>query len=385
MGLGGADLGYAGLNELLEEMETAPELYRPSAFWKELVAVGLKQLEISGFENFKRSVNMTYFNWNVLGILQHQFLPVFWSWCRRPEWRVLTARFPGYRSELPGARSYRSVSNFRLRLPDVASFNPVAAVLYRLYVAMLWEYVSKQDPLKLLSSLDEPRLGNPFLVHYKGRSISQDLCNSVHEFNSATGADLSAPRPWNVAELGAGYGRLAYVFLKAIPSCTYCIIDIPPALNVAQEYLTKVFPDEAAFRFRPFKRYEDIQMEFESCRIRFLAAHQIALLPPKQFDRFVNISSLHEMTYPQIKNYLEQIDRLSRGRFYTKQWRVSQARVNGLVITESEYPIPPSWTRIYHRRHPIQRMFFHALYEVGGKPASALDQPVPVAARGHEA
>ena len=73
------------------------------------------------------------------------------------------------------------------------------------------------------------------------------------------------------------------------------------------------------------------------------------------------------MTYPQIKNYLEQIDRLCRGRFYTKQWRVSQARVNGLVITEAEYPIPQSWTRIFHRRHPIQRMFFHALYEVGDR------------------
>jgi putative sugar O-methyltransferase len=358
---------HAGLNELLEEMKTAPEIYRPSAFWEELTAVGLKQLESGGFENFKRSVNMTYFNWNVVGILQHQFLPVFWSWCRRPAWRVLGARFRGYRSALPAARVYRSVSDYRLRLPDVASFNPVSAILYKLYVAMLWEYVAKQDPLRLISSLDEPSLGNPFRVDYKGRSTSQDLCNSVHEFYSAGGADAPAGQSWNVAELGAGYGRLAYVFLQAVPSCTYTIIDIPPALNVAQEYLTRIFPHEAAFRFRPFKRYEEVQAEFQSSRIRFLAAHQIALLPPKQFDLFVNISSLHEMTYPQIKNYVEQIDRLCRGRFYTKQWRVARAAVNGPVITESEYPFPMSWTRVYQRRHPIQRMFFHALYEVGDR------------------
>jgi putative sugar O-methyltransferase len=358
-------LDHARVKELLEEMKTAPEIYRPSPFWQELTAVGLKQLEGGGFENFKRSVNMTYFNWSVPGILQHQFLPMFWSWCRRPTLSVLGARFHGYQSTLPAARIYRSVSDYRLRLPDVASFNPVAAILYKVYVAMLWEYVNRQDALELISSLDEPSLGNPFLVEYKGRFTSQDLCNSVHEFYSATSDDASAYQFWNVAELGAGYGRLAYVFRHAAPSSTYTIIDIPPALNVAQEYLTTIFPHVAAFRFRPFTRYEDVQGEFESSRIRFLAAHQIALLPPKQFDLFVNISSLHEMTYPQIKNYLEQIGRLCRGRFYTKQWRIARTAVNGPVITESEYPIPASWTCLYHRQHPIQRMFFHALYEVG--------------------
>lgn len=357
----------AGLNELLDEMKTAPEIYRPSPFWEELTAVALKQLETGGFENFKRSVNMAYFNWNLVGILQHQFLPVLWNWTQRPAVSVFGARFEGYRSALPAARVYRSVSDYRLRLPDVASFNPASALLYKLYVAMFWEYVAARDPLALAATLDEPGLGNPFRIDYKGRSTSQDLCNSIHEFYSAAGANVSANCAWNIAELGAGYGRLAYVFLRALPRCTYTIIDIPPALNVAQEYLTQVFPHETAFRFRRFQRYEDVQAEFESSRIRFLAAHQIALLPPKQFDLFVNISSLHEMTRQQIENYVQQIDRVCRGRFYTKQWRVARTAVNGALITESEYPFPASWTRVYHRRHPIQRMFFHALYEVGAR------------------
>jgi len=79
----------------------------------------------------------------------------------------------------------------------------------------------------------------------------------------------------------------------------------------------------------------------------------------------VNISSLHEMTDAQTENDVGQIDRLCRGRFFTKQWWVSQARANGLVIREFEYPIPPLWTRIYRWRHPIQRLFFMALYDIG--------------------
>jgi putative sugar O-methyltransferase len=358
-------LATRGLHELLEEMERAPEVYRPSAFWHELTALGLEQLESGGLENFKRSVNMTYFNWGVLGILRHQVLPVFAHWCRARRGRVLGARFSGYGSPGPSARNRQTVSNFRMRIPLLASFGPLAAFVYKTYVAMLWERVSEDDALGLLARLDEPSFGNPFLVHYRGRAASQDLCNSVHEFYSAGAATAAGGPEFAIAELGGGYGRLAHVCLEALPSATYCLIDIAPALYVAQEYLTRVFPTEKIFRFRTFRTYEEIRSEFESSRIRFLAAHQIELLPPKQFDLFVNISSLHEMNWAQIANYLSQIDRLCRGSFYTKQWRVSQAKVNGLVIREFDYPIPPSWRRCYHRRHPIQRMFFEALYRVG--------------------
>lgn len=333
---------------LLELLADASDLYRPSPYWEPLVKAGVRQLGDSGFENFKRTVNMKYFNWNVLGIMRHQFLPVLRHWLRHPDPAVLGSNFPNYQER---------------REPGIKNFNPASALIYRLYVAMLWEYVAEEDSLGLFAALSEPTVGNPFLVYYKGRATSQDLCNSVHEFYRAGGAEAVGGRPFHVVELGAGYGRLGFVFLKALPQSTYCVIDIPPALNLAQEYLRTVFPGEIIFAFRRFHRYEDVQDEFESARIRFLAAHQIELLPPKQVDLVLNISALHEMTSAQIRNYLQQIDRICGGRFYTKQWRVSRARVNGFVVREMEYPIPTSWKCLYHRRHPIQRMFFEALYQ----------------------
>lgn len=352
------------LNDLVEEMETAPAVYRPSPFWQELTALGLRQLEQGGFENFKRSVNMTYFNWGVLGILQHQFLPVFAQWCRHPTWSVFRAKFPRYRTDAQGVGTTATVSNFRLRIPTVKSFGPASAFVYKLYLAMLYEFVEAGDKAGLLSMLEEPELGNPFSIRYRDRWISQDLCNSVHEFYAAGAGELSLDQPCDVAELGAGYGRVGYVFLRALPHSTYTVIDIPPALNVAQEYLSRVFPAEHVFGFRRFARYEDVREEFEGARIRFLAAHQVELLPAKRFDLLLTISSLHEMSRPQIENYLAQIDRVCRGRFYTKQWRVSQASVNGLVIGEDEYPIPKSWNEVYRHRHLVQRKFFEALYDV---------------------
>jgi putative sugar O-methyltransferase len=337
------------LTEMMGAMERAPALYKPSVFWKQLLERHIDELQRDGFENFKRTLNMKYFNWGVLGIVRHQLTPVLRAWLTKPSAQPLSAGFSGY------AQAQRNGSR-------VKSFSTASALVYRTYVAMLADLVAASDPMNLLTRLAEPEIGNPFRVHYRGQWMSQDLCNSIHEFYSAT-SDLSRTTPGlRVAELGAGYGRLGQVFLSALPGASYCVIDIPPALYVSQRYLTELYPDVKTFRFREFTSFEDVRAEFEASTLRFLAAHQIELLPADAFDLFVNISSLHEMTAEQIANYLRQIDRVTRGHFYSKQWKVSRAQVNGFTIREHEYPLPATWGEVFHRQHPIQRMFFEALY-----------------------
>lgn len=338
----------APLRQMLDDFDRAPALYHPSPFWRELVADHIQQLEDWGIGQFKRTVGRRYFHWGLMGIFAHQFSAVAWHWLRHPDASVFTAELPDYD---------------RPRGAGIVTLNPVAAWFYKVYVAMLARLVWQQDREGLCRTIEEPAVGNPLRVRFCDRWVSQDLCNSVHEFYSAWRSD---PRDSHarIAELGAGYGRLAYVFLKALPSSSYTIIDIPPALYVAQEYLKATFPGEKVFHYRPFESYAEVQEEFESSRIRFLMAHQIELLPPKQFDLFMNISSLHEMTREQITLYLQQVHRLCCGRFYTKQWRTSRSPQNQFVIREHEYPIPASWQLLTHRRHPIQRWFFEALYEV---------------------
>jgi putative sugar O-methyltransferase len=340
------------LAEILGDFKNVPEIYRPSPFWEDLAAAGIRQLEETGFDNFKRTVNTRYFNWRLLGILRHQFFAVARQWATSPRVSVVKATFPQPRAAL----------NDR-----AASFNTAEAWLYKTFVAMYADVVERQDPRRLLRSLEEPALGNPFLICHNGRRISQDLCNSVHELYSILGPEgLPPPRlpSPSFAEIGAGYGRLAYIILKAVPDARYCIVDIPPALYLSQRYVTTLFPELPVFRFRPFASYGEVSGEFEQSRIRFIAPHQLALLPAKSIDYFINVSSFHEMTVAQVKNYFDLIDRLCRGRLYTKQWRVSRAQVNACTLREHDYPVPSHWRTIFQRRHPIQRMFFDALYEV---------------------
>lgn len=342
--------GKKVLDSMFEELEKSPSIYQPSKFWSLLNKVHMIYLSNGGFKDFKRSINTRYFDWGALGIAVHQLAPILNEILEGNFALLLKSKFLNYNLNLNGTK-------------DVRQFNYITAFIYKIYVASLFEYIIKNDELKILDKIEEPLIGNPFVINYKGKLISQDLCNSVYDFISIF-RDISLPKKAKIAELGAGYGRVGYVILKMMPDSIYCVIDIPPALFIAQNYLSKVFSKEKIFKFRPFESFKDVRKEFEQSHIQFLMPHQIKLLPKKYFDLLINISSLHEMTRKQIKHYLEQIDRLGKGYFYTKQWRKSRVRDNQ-NISESEYPIPKNWKIINKRdRHPIQRMFFDTLYRI---------------------
>ena len=349
--------GLPALDEMVAEMEQAPHVVRPSAYWEFLNNLNLAQLSDSGFVRFKRTVNQNYFNWPTRHLRDDQFRAVAWHWLRNPTRRVFAARLRDSGSVEVGGDRHEMLSS---RLDRFA---------YALYVALFWERVRASDRLGLLERLEEPDLGAPVSVVYRGRQISQDLCNSVLEFYSVVDAlPAGVLEGRRVLELGPGYGRVAWVFLHAIPTCRYLLCDIPPALAVAQEYLTRLFPDRQIFRFRHFDSHTEVSDELAEAEIAFLTPNQLDLLEPLGAALFVNISSLHEMRPDQIEHYIGQAARhcAPGGHFYSKQWVRSLNPHDNLVIERGDYPIPARWETVYDRRHPVQRHFFEALYRLPG-------------------
>lgn len=170
-------------------------------------------------------------------------------------------------------------------------------------------------------------------------------------------------------ELGGGYGRVAWVVLEVFLQARYICCDIPPALAIAQRYLTELFPDQRAFRFRHLDSHAEVADELAHAQIAFLTPNQLELLEPLDVDLFMNISSLHEMRPDQIAFYLGQADRHTSGFAYLKQWQRWHNPEDDVVIARDGYPIPAAWQVVYPRTHPIQRAFFDALYRVQGRPS----------------
>lgn len=345
------DGSLRGIEEMVEELRGAPGIYSPSAFWEHYAQLNSRQLEEAGFGEFKRTVNRNYFQWVVLHARDPQFRAVLRHWLERPTLRPLGVSL-----------------DERLEIPE-GRFGALRARLYSrthaAYLALLWEYVNRRDRSGVLATLDEPELGHPLTMSYRGRRVSEDLCNSVLEYVTiAEALPAGAPSAGTVVELGGGYGRLAWVFLSVLPDVRYVLVDIPPALAVAQRYLTELFPQRRVFQFRRFSRAEEVVDELGQADIAFLTPNQLELLPALEADLFVNVSSLHEMHPDQIAHYFAVIERHTEGCFYTKQWIRSVNRYDGLEVNRGDYPVPSHWLARFDREHPIQSHFFEALYEL---------------------
>src|SRR5690348_8077682 len=80
-----ADASVAAQIEAMRaHVAAGPEIYRPGAFWSDLLETNLAMLRTDGIENFKRTVSNNYFNWMVMDPRDPQFRLALVRWLRRP-------------------------------------------------------------------------------------------------------------------------------------------------------------------------------------------------------------------------------------------------------------------------------------------------------------
>ena len=323
----------------------APEIYRPGAFWAGLIDANLEMLEREGIENFKRTVANNYYNWVVTDPRDPQIKLSIVRWMRHPGVAALRTSM-----EPPeGLRTLDRDGRFELR--------GRAAFMYRFFVGQAWVRACEEDRLGLTQRLQEPEAGNPIRLHKGGRRISQDLANSIIECNfaAASGQVRDGAR---IAELGAGYGRLAYVHAHAAQS-VYCIFDIPPALAVSQWYLTQVLGPDRIVRFSP-------EPDLDALRpgtVAFFTPDQLDRFPDGWFDLTQTISTLPEMPREQSDHFLALLAAKSSGALFLKQWKRWRNEADAVELTEDAYRPPAGWVASHRRTDPIQPLFFNQLWQ----------------------
>jgi SAM-dependent methyltransferase len=193
---------------------------------------------------------------------------------------------------------------------------------YAFWCGLIWQYAALYDKLDCLR-LPEPSFGTPMPVWLHGRLISQDLALAALNINViARSVPLDNVR--NVLEIGAGYGKLAYVFTSLFPNVEFTIADISPALAVSKSYLAAVVKGK---------------------KLRFVLPHELDAMLDDTFDLVINVSSLDEMPPSVQDRYLERIDRLCRGHLYLAGY----SRHLGDRIGLSELHYDPRWIALYDK------------------------------------
>lgn len=318
----------------------APEIYQPSEVWRHLNEKHNAQLNELGIENFKRTIVRQYFTWMRVRLSNPQIVFL------RREIGISGTLLALLRALFTPKHAYLSISQ---------------SMGLNLLTHLTWRYAGQLRSGEI-SALSEPEIGGAPKIRAGGRLISQDIANSLVEFDSMDdGGRLTSSS--TVCELGGGYGRTAYV-VKKLHRCRYIMIDIPPALAVAQWYLSRALPDAKIWAFCEFEKFANVIDEFEAADLIFLLPHQIEMIPDDYVDFFINISSLHEMRRDQIAHYVDEIGRCVRrgGHFYLKAWKVSRVPVAGGALRFEDYGLD-GWNEIYQRTARIQTEFFEALMQ----------------------
>jgi putative sugar O-methyltransferase len=340
-----------------EAVERGPEIYRPSAFWKEFNSNTMTLLSMFGHRNFKRSINQMYGNFLPKSIDDTQFTSL--RKYRRPRNGDQTARFELRRPTNDPDYWFTFYEPLRTFGADWKHREK----LYVLLIARLYDYLDAIGLGAIVRQTEEPSLGNPIPLYRGGQLVSQDVATSIDEwaFVERWSGNIHSPPRRTIGELGAGYGRLAYIFLAAT-RCRYMIFDIPPALHISEWYLSKIFPDRRVFHFRPFSDYASIRDELDAADVAFFTPDQLELLPADTFDLFVSISSLHEMRRDQISHYIGQIDRLTNGHIFIKQYLEYENPTDKLIIKRSEYPFDKGWKHLREEISGSNPRFFQIMF-----------------------
>lgn len=332
-----------GLEEMVDYFLTVESSRQASKYWHFLNRRGLLQLNDDGFENFKQSIAKNYFYFGG-GIENSNSGYVYKNLRKRAE--TLDVKV-----DLKELMKKHQMISLEESLP------------FNLYTMLLYYYVLETEKgRKTLEKLEEPMEGNPLFITMDGKRITQDLVNSAIEYNSILGGcDITKTR--TALELGSGSGRTAYSFLSLNPELRYIVSDIPPALYIAQTYLSNVFSERKVFKFRSFSSFQEIEEEFNRADIVCMTPDQLQMLPDKCIDLFMAIDCLHEMKSETVELYFSLADRLA-SNFYFKCWERTSVRFDNDEHTRDSYPARESWTRIFDKTCEVPNGYFEAMYTI---------------------
>jgi len=298
---------FAAFRRMKADQRSAPAVYLPAPQWQ-------RQLD-EAYEPFGRALardDIAPF---------HFFLANFGAW----------ERYTGVES----TTLIREAARSRARRLQVTNETFLQAL-------ELWRWL--RGPDADVRRLSYPRFGNQAGAHIDGTFVGPgSFFNDVYG-SLLAGLVSDRERPV-VADLGAGYGKLAYFILRDLRRWTFIDLDLPETLCLAAYYLMKAWPDRAAVLYG-----EAGDSEPSAHDLVFLPAYAIDRIPDRAVDLFVNKNSLGEMTADAARVFVGHIARTTRWFFHLNHDVLRNRYSDGSSgLLGREYPVPADRFRLLMR------------------------------------
>jgi putative sugar O-methyltransferase len=224
-------------------------------------------------------------------------------------------------SGLLGAPYGMSKAYFGGKIKDVHRRFYLSHVLYR------FDYWMAQTGGRFaLSDLAGPGIGNPFGVLIDGTHIS--VGSEYAHYCAHRVASLLDSGVATVAEIGGGFGGMAYYLLRDRAGVTYLDFDIPESIALASYYLLKAFPQ---LKFLLYGEEELTKKAIAQADVVLMPAFELATMPSGSVDVTFSSHAMSDISPQAIVGYLNNIDQMSRGSFLYIGNRKASESISDLV------------------------------------------------------
>ncbi len=274
------------LDIMLQDMEKAEALYRPTNFWSSGLESIVQDLKKRGFSNFREQPSAAFF-----------YVPNYAGGIWRKHGKKL----------VPLLKFLDSFSRKKIG-PSVSHiFNGerLARCDHRILVA-----ADVEDGFNL-SHLSESEIGGGERFRFEGNNYSKSFLNYCRGLALLKKKQKIEP-PISVLEIGGGYGTLGEVLLKSSDDSFYINIDIPPVAAVSSYYLIELFGEESVLTYEKAREMETIDIDVikKDFRCAILCSWQLPKVR-NTVDLFVNFISFQEMEPDIVKNYVRLVQPLT--------------------------------------------------------------------------
>lgn len=280
---------FKELNQMIADMEHAPEKYRPTHFWDGGTSEIVRDFEVHGLESFRSYLSTTQYFVPLYGI------PAFVRDASTLEDSIQNL-FP------QGKMHPRFAEQARQMLSGVDhAFND-----YRVFLA------SDKEQLPYLQAASESSVGKPVQqFEFDQKKYSRSMLNYLLGFCFLK-QHVNMENIDSVLEIGGGFGSVGEILNSdSRNKSLYIDVDLPVTGFAASSYLRSVLGSDAVAGYAETRErnplsIDEMKNEYKAV---VLCPWQIEFLQGN-VDLFINFISFQEMEPPVVANYLQQVDRL---------------------------------------------------------------------------
>jgi hypothetical protein len=286
----------AAYNKTVQQQQSVSEAYKATAWWKQI-----QQRSLCGV--------MRALVTRDIDALRRMYSNFFRDPCS---------------SGLLAAPYGMSKAYFGGRIKDVHRCFYLSHVLYR------FDYWMEQTNNRFtLRDLAGPGIGNPFGVVIDGTHIHVGAEYAHYCADKVT--SLLRSKKATVAEIGAGFGGMAYYLLRDRPEITYLDFDVPESVALISYYLMKAFPE------RKFLLYGEEKLTEEAIAradVVLMPLFELQAMPAANIDITFSSHAMSNISSEAMIEYLKNIDRITRGYFVYLGKKQASDLISDLVVRE---------------------------------------------------